>query len=211
MPTTTCACSTGEAQRDELMVDFLAEGVQARHKCYCMIAPTEHARIASAVGSQARARDVGDNLEFVGPSGSHMPIVKVHPKVWVDGLVVTNRYYLDSEYLLADEVEDLVRDGVSAGESPRPPPRGGRPFCARGAGCSSACIDSGAWPRSPSWPTRWPGAPHRADLPRRARHDRPRGPPAAARRRRPARAGGAGHPPGPRARPGRPWNAATTP
>jgi hypothetical protein len=131
-----------------------------------------------------------------------VPIVKVHPKVWVDGLVVTNRYYLDSEYLLADEVEDLVRDGVSAGESPRPPPRGGRPFWARGAGCSSACIDSGAWPRSPSWPTRWPGAPHEltchvargtTDLGARPR------PPGGAD---PPRAGGAGHPPGPRARPG---------
>lgn len=140
-----------------------------------------------------------------------VPIVKVHPKVWVDGLVVTNRYYLDSEYLLADEVEDLVRDGVSAGESPRPPPRGGRPFWARGAGCSSACIDSGAWPRSPSWPTRWPGAPHEltchvargtTDLGARPR------PPGGAD---PPRAGGAGHPPGPRARPGWPWNAATTP
>jgi hypothetical protein len=194
-----CVLYRGETQRDELMVDFLTEGVHARHKCYCMIAPTEHARIAAAVGSQARAQDTAGNLEFVGPGGSHtatggftadrmltfweewgtttyvrqgrtfarigadmswakalvapefitdlaryesrfnlwasrypqvtacmydldkfggeviVPIVKVHPKVWVDGLVVTNPYYLDSEYLLAGEVEDLVREGASSG------------------------------------------------------------------------------------------------
>jgi hypothetical protein len=58
------------------MVDFLAEGVGAGHKCYCMMAPAEHSQIAAAVIDQTpRADDdpanVGD-LEFTGPSGSHL-------------------------------------------------------------------------------------------------------------------------------------------
>lgn len=192
-----CLLYRGEAQRDELMVDFLAEGVRARHRCYCMIAASEHARIATAVAAQDRSREVAGSLEFVGPSGSYLdaggfasdrmlsfwdewgaaayagqghtfarigadmswakqfvgpdfiadlvryesrfnlwarrypqvtacmydldkfggevvvPIVKVHPKVWLAGLVLTNPYYLDSDYLLSTEVDDLLREGAT--------------------------------------------------------------------------------------------------
>lgn len=56
----------GEAQRDELMVDFLAEGVQARHKCYCAAAtwrPAASPRIACC-GS---GRSGDDHLRAQGP------------------------------------------------------------------------------------------------------------------------------------------------
>ncbi|WP_250550400.1 hypothetical protein [Pseudonocardia sp. H11422] len=33
-----------------------------------------------------------------------VPVVKVHPRVWMEGIVLENPYYLDSEYLLADEL-----------------------------------------------------------------------------------------------------------
>ncbi|NMH96781.1 MEDS domain-containing protein [Pseudonocardia acidicola] len=194
-----CVLYRGESQRDELMVDFLAEGVEAGHKCYCMIAPTEHGWIASAVSERGGADAAPDDdaaeigeLEFTEPSGSHLqtggfasermlkfwddwgvrtyeqqhrtfarigadmswakpliapdfiedlaryesrfnlwsshypqvtacmydldkfggevvvPVIMVHPKVWMDGIVLENPYYLDSEYLLADEIGPLT-------------------------------------------------------------------------------------------------------
>jgi hypothetical protein len=203
-----CVLYRGEPQRDELMVDFLAEGLQAGHKCYCMIAPPAQPRIASAVADASAGKtrsggrletrrelpgSVGDTtgevgeLEFTGPSGSHLqtggfvsermlrfwddwadttydrqrrtfarigadmswarphiapdfiadlaryesrfnrwssrypqvtacmydldkfggevivPIINVHPRVWMDGVVLENPYYTDSEYLSPDE------------------------------------------------------------------------------------------------------------
>jgi hypothetical protein len=187
-----CVLYRGKPQRNELMVDFLAEGVGAGHKCYCMMAPAEQSQIAAAVIDQTpRADDdpanVGD-LEFTGPSGSHLqtggfasermlafwddwaastyeqqhrtfarigadmswakpfiapdfisdltryearfnfwssrypqvtacmydldqfggevvvPIINVHPKVWMDGVVLENPYYVDTQYLDPDEI-----------------------------------------------------------------------------------------------------------
>jgi hypothetical protein len=73
-----CVLYRGETERDDLMVDFLAEGVQSGHKSYCMIAPTQHQRIEAAVTARRDdVRAVGDSqaegrLEFVAPDASHM-------------------------------------------------------------------------------------------------------------------------------------------
>jgi hypothetical protein len=184
-----CVLYRGAGQRDELLIDFLAEGLRSGHKCYCMIAPAEHGRYAAAVADRDGEPVPGEDLEFVGPSGSHVatggfasermlrfweewgmrtyerqgrafarigadmswaepliapdfiddlaryesrfnlwsrrypqvaacmydldrfggevivPIVRVHPKIWVDGLVLTNPYFVDSAYLLEGEVD----------------------------------------------------------------------------------------------------------
>lgn len=34
-----------------------------------------------------------------------VPIVRAHPKVWMNGVVPTNPYYLDSEYLAGAEAD----------------------------------------------------------------------------------------------------------
>jgi hypothetical protein len=185
-----CVLYRGAQQRDDLLVDFLAEGLRSGHKCYCMIAPTERGRITEAVSDRDGGPVVGEDLEFVGPSGSHtatggfasermlrfweewaaltygrqgrafarigadmswaeplvapdfiddlaryesrfnlwsrrypqvtacmydlerfggeviVPIVRVHPKIWVDGLVLTNPYFVDSDYLLDGELDE---------------------------------------------------------------------------------------------------------
>lgn len=201
-----CVLYRGEQQRDELMVEFLADGLSAGHKVYCMMAPAEHPEIRSSVDD--RLRPAGDPwsagrppelpvLEFTQPSGSHLatggfasdqmlgfwerwaestfleqrhvfarvgadmtwatqftamdfiadltryesrfnlwarkypqvticmydldrfggevivPIVNVHPKIWMNGVVLENPYYLDSDYLLAHEAEALARDDRS--------------------------------------------------------------------------------------------------
>ncbi|HXR67285.1 MAG TPA: MEDS domain-containing protein, partial [Dermatophilaceae bacterium] len=73
-----CVLYRSEDQRDELMADFLADGVRAGHRCYCMIAPDHQQRIAAAVsGSNERvaagaASEDPGRLDFVDPGGSHM-------------------------------------------------------------------------------------------------------------------------------------------
>jgi hypothetical protein len=36
-----------------------------------------------------------------------IPIIRVHPKVWMEGVVLENPYYRDTAYLVDDEVEQL--------------------------------------------------------------------------------------------------------
>jgi len=194
-----CVLYRGDDQRDELMADFLADGIRAGHRCYCMITPENHERIAAAVSGRddrvaagAASEDPG-RLDFVDPEGSHMrggefvsdrmmqfwddwgtatyerdgvayariaadmswakplvdapgfvmdlaryetrftiwarrypqvtaclydldrfdgdvivPIVRAHPKVWMNGVVLTNPYYLQSEHFSAAEVDELT-------------------------------------------------------------------------------------------------------
>jgi len=33
-----------------------------------------------------------------------VPIINVHPKLWMDGVVLDNPYYVDTQYLDPDEV-----------------------------------------------------------------------------------------------------------
>ena len=68
-----CVLYRGDDQRDELMADFLADGIRAGHRCYCMIAADNHERIAAAVSGRtervaagAAPEDPG-RLDFVGP------------------------------------------------------------------------------------------------------------------------------------------------
>jgi len=201
-----CVLYRGEDQRDELMADFLAEGVRAGHRCYCMIAPVNHERIAAAVSAcsdraaeSAASEDTG-RLDFVGPGGSHVqggefvsdrmlrfwdewgiatferdgvahariiadmswarplvdapgfvmdlaryetrfaiyarrypqvtaclydldrfdgdvivPIVRAHPRVWMNGVVLSNPYYLQTEYFSAAETDELTDHAAPSG------------------------------------------------------------------------------------------------
>ena len=56
-----CVLYRGDDQRDELMADFLADGVRAGHRCYCMITPDNHRtdrrlRCPDAMTGSQRAR-----------------------------------------------------------------------------------------------------------------------------------------------------------
>ena len=73
-----CVLYRGGDQRDELMAEFLADGVRAGQRCYCMITPDNHQRIAAAVSRRneratagAASEDPG-RLDFVSPGGSHV-------------------------------------------------------------------------------------------------------------------------------------------
>jgi hypothetical protein len=194
-----CVLYRGADQRDELMADFLADGVRAGQRCYCMIEPDNHERIAAAVSGRNERTAAGvasedpGRLDFVGPGGSHarggefvsdrmlrfwdswatatygrdgvayarigadmswakplldapgfvmdlaryetrftiwarrypqvtaclcdldrfdgdviVPIVRAHPKVWMNGVVLTNPYYLESEHFSAAEADELA-------------------------------------------------------------------------------------------------------
>ena len=200
-----CLLYRGEKQRDELMVDFLAEGVRVGDRCYCMIAPDNARMIATAVSNRTEQTAAGvtfedlGRLEFIGPAGSHMrsgefvsdrmlefwedwgttpygrdgvayariiadmswakplvdapgfvmdlaryetrftiwarrhpqvtgcmydldrfdgdvivPIVRAHPRVWMNGVVLTNPYYLESEHFSAAEANELIGDGTAS-------------------------------------------------------------------------------------------------
>jgi hypothetical protein len=37
-----------------------------------------------------------------------VPIVRAHPKVWMNGVVLTNPYYLESEHFSAAEADELA-------------------------------------------------------------------------------------------------------
>ena len=193
-----CVLYRGEDQRDELMAEFLADGVRAGDRCYCMIAPDKNHRIAAAMCARNERTAAGatsvvpGRLDFVGPGGSHVrggefvsnrmlrfwdewgtttfdrdgvvharivadmswakplvdapgfvmdlaryetrfaiwalrypqvtaclydldrfdgdvivPIVRAHPRVWMNGVVLTNPYYLQSEHLSAAETHEL--------------------------------------------------------------------------------------------------------
>ena len=72
-----CLLYRGEDQRDELMAEFLADGLRAGHRCYCMITPDRHRRIAAAVsargdrGAEGAASEDPGRIDFIGPAGSH--------------------------------------------------------------------------------------------------------------------------------------------
>jgi len=194
-----CVLYRGGDQRDELMAEFLADGVRAGHRCYCISEPDNHQRIAAAVSGRneraaagAASEDPGP-LDFVSPGESYVrgeefasdrmlrfwddwgtatyerdgvayarigadmswakprvdapgfvmdlaryetrftlwarrypqvtaclydldrfdgdvivPIVRAHPKVWMNGVVLTNPYYLQSEHFSAAEVDELT-------------------------------------------------------------------------------------------------------
>jgi hypothetical protein len=196
-----CVLYRGADQRDELMVEFLAEGVHRGDRCYCMITPDNHQRIDAAVSARnerpadgAVSEDAG-RIDFVAPAGSHVrggefvsecmlqfwedwgtatfvsdgvahariaadmswakplvdapgfvmdleryetrftlwarrypqvttcmydldkfdgdvivPIVRAHPMVWMNGVVLTNPYYMQSEYFSAAETDELTSD-----------------------------------------------------------------------------------------------------
>lgn len=201
-----CVLYRGEDQRDDLMAEFLAEGVRAGHRCYCMIMPDKQQRIAAAVserneGAAAGAASVDPGrVEFVGPCGSHVrdgefvsdrmlqfwddwgtatydrdgvafarigadmswakplvdapgfvmdlaryetrfaiwalrypqvtaclydldrfdgdvivPIVRAHPRVWMNGVVLTNPYYLQSEHFSVAEADALAGHAAAPG------------------------------------------------------------------------------------------------
>lgn len=209
-----CLLYRGADQRDALMAAFLAEGLRAGHRCYCMITPDRHRGIADAVdalsgpGTVARtarrptprgtstssapagatcttadscptaccasgttggdttfdrdgvlhARIVADMswaIPLVGAPGFVMdlgryetrftlwssrrpqvtacmydldgfdgdvivPIVRAHPTVWMNGVILTNPYYLQSEYFSEAEAEELNHHATA---TRRRPPR----------------------------------------------------------------------------------------
>ncbi|MBW0088773.1 MEDS domain-containing protein [Pseudonocardia sp. KRD-184] len=193
-----CVLYRGAAQRDELMAEFLADGVRAGNRCYCLITADDHRRIAAAVSARNEraaagpASGVPGRVDFVDPGGSYVrgggfvsdrmlrfwdewgaatydrdgvahaligadmswakplvdapgfvmdlaryetrftvwarrrpqvtaclydldrfdgevivPVVRAHPKVWMNGVVLTNPYYLQSEYFSAAETHEL--------------------------------------------------------------------------------------------------------
>jgi MEDS: MEthanogen/methylotroph, DcmR Sensory domain len=193
-----CVLYRGEDQRDELMAKFLAGGVRAGHRCYCLITPDHNQRIAAAVSrrnARAAAGAASEDparLDFVGPGECYLrggeflsdrmlrfwddwgtatferdgvayarvgadmswakplidargfvmdlaryetrftiwarrypqvtaclydldrfdgdvivPLVRAHPKVWMNGVVLTNPYYLQSEHFSAAEADEL--------------------------------------------------------------------------------------------------------
>lgn len=144
-----CVLYRGEEQRDELMAGFLADGMRAGDRCYCMIAPDRQQRIATAVSArddrsaEAAAADGAGRVDFIGPSGSHLdggefvsdrmlrfwedwgastfdgdvivPIVRAHPTVWMNGVVLTNPYYMQSEHFSPDEIDELTGDAAAPG------------------------------------------------------------------------------------------------
>ena len=209
-----CLLYRGADQRDALMADFLAEGLRAGHRCYCMITPDRHRGIADAVAALSEpgtgntdgaAPDSPGHIDFVGPGGSHLhgggfvsdrmlrfwddwgdttfdrdgvlharivadmswaiplvgtpgfvmdlgryetrftlwssrrpqvtacmydldgfdgdvivPIVRAHPTVWMNGVILTNPYYLQSEYFSEAEAEELNHHAAA---TRRRPPR----------------------------------------------------------------------------------------
>lgn len=194
-----CVLYRSTEQRDALMAEFLADGVRTGDRCYCMITPDYHDRIAAAVSARnglapdGGASDDPGRIDFVGPGGSHMsgggfvsdrmlqfwdswaaetfgrdgvahariiadmswarplvdapgfvmdlaryesrftiwalrhpqmtacmydldrfdgdvivPIVRAHPRVWMNGVVLTNPYYMRSEHFSAAEADEMV-------------------------------------------------------------------------------------------------------
>jgi MEDS: MEthanogen/methylotroph, DcmR Sensory domain len=190
-----CVLYRGADQRDELMAEFLADGVRAGHRCYCLSEPDNHQRIAAAVSGrdERAAAEDPSRLDFVSPVESYVrggefmsdrmlrfwddwgaatyerdsvtyarigadmswarplvdapgfvmdlaryetrftlwarrypqvtaclydldrfdgdvivPIVRAHPKVWMNGVVLTNPYYLQSEHFSAAEADELT-------------------------------------------------------------------------------------------------------
>jgi hypothetical protein len=194
-----CVLYRGADQRDELMAEFLADGVRAGHRCYCMVMPDQNRRIAAAVSRRHERAAAGAasedpaRLHFIGPEDSYVrgggfmsdrmlrfwddwgtatyerdgvaharvgadmswakplvdapgfvldlaryetrftiwarrypqvtaclydldrfggdvivPIVRAHPKVWMNGVVLTNPYYLQTEHFSAAEADGLA-------------------------------------------------------------------------------------------------------
>jgi DcmR-like sensory protein len=63
-----CVLYRGEDQRDALMAEFLAEGVRAGDRCYCLITPDKHQRIAAAVSEDGGRVDfIEPDLQLAGP------------------------------------------------------------------------------------------------------------------------------------------------
>jgi hypothetical protein len=56
-----CAFYRGRAQRDEILMPFLSEGVRAGDKCMCLISAGEQGRIRSEVGESQGLLDLVDS------------------------------------------------------------------------------------------------------------------------------------------------------
>jgi hypothetical protein len=73
-----CVLYRGADQRDDLMAEFLADGVRAGDRSYCMITPDSHQRIAAAVSARNEraaddeASEDPGRIDFVAPGGSHV-------------------------------------------------------------------------------------------------------------------------------------------
>lgn len=65
-----CAFYRGRAQRDEILMPFLAEGVRAGDKCMCLISAAEQSRIRSNVGEDGNLLDFVDSRSTYLRSGT---------------------------------------------------------------------------------------------------------------------------------------------
>jgi hypothetical protein len=73
-----CLVYDSDSRRDRVIVEFLAEGLRAGHKCFCLAAATDQFRIAAKVAAQPEvAWPNGDEsadgiLEFGTPNHSYL-------------------------------------------------------------------------------------------------------------------------------------------
>lgn len=65
-----CAFYRGRAQRDEILLPFLGEGLRAGEKCMCLISAGEQSRIRSEVGEAGGLLDLVDSRSTYLRSGT---------------------------------------------------------------------------------------------------------------------------------------------
>ena len=74
--------SSSSSAVDDIVVDYLARGLQDGHKCFGMV--DEPAAVRQRIPRELVARD---------------GMLRTHPRIYVNGLIITNPHYLPADQL----------------------------------------------------------------------------------------------------------------